>query len=98
VKIGYEFFNLHAGAAGEASVIQVDLPALRSLKNQLEGYVQCILMATSRSSSIPSNQYLKEWPTLLRPTTLISRPNSGGSPSRRQYRQRGDRTACLYRE
>jgi predicted acylesterase/phospholipase RssA len=49
VKLGYEFFNYQSfinqknpgGAQSEESTIKVDLPTLRSLKNKLEGYVQC---------------------------------------------------------
>ena len=60
VKIGYEFFNWQAfinqnnpgGAQGEESTIKIDLPALRALKNQLEGYVQC--RSSIAAESVPS--------------------------------------------
>ena len=61
VKLGYEFFNYQSSisqknpgvAQGEESTIKIDLPQLRSLKNQLEGCVQC--RRSIAAESLPSD-------------------------------------------
>jgi hypothetical protein len=52
-KLGYEFFNFQSGSKSEESAIKIDLPTLRSLKNQLEGYVQC--RSKIAAESLPSD-------------------------------------------
>jgi hypothetical protein len=69
VKIGYEFFNWQAfnsqknsgGAQGEESAIKIDLPALRSLKNQLEGYVQCRSNIAAESLPAGADTWWLSW-------------------------------------
>jgi predicted acylesterase/phospholipase RssA len=60
-KIAYDFFNRQrfidqnnpGGAQAEESNIKIDLPALRSLKNQLAGYVMC--RSSIAAESLPSD-------------------------------------------
>jgi predicted acylesterase/phospholipase RssA len=69
VKLGYEFFNRQSfisqnnsgGVQSEESTIKIDLPALRSLKNQLEGYVQCRRSIAAQSLPSDADSWWLSW-------------------------------------
>jgi hypothetical protein len=90
VKIGYEFFNrqsylnqiggpnpLNLGAAqAEARAIEIDLPALRVLKNRLEGYVQCRLSIAAESLPSCADTWWLSWEQHSDPIVTLYLPKN----------------------